>query len=460
MCSSITTAIQEAIPLAQALDEQLTFSFWPGGKVKLDFDGGTLTSDAGLLPVRQFDEHLGLTERIAGCLQDPRQPGKVQHPDVEMLRQRLFQLIAGYEDCNDAQALRHDPTFAAVAGRRDLDTPLACQATLTRLENRVTRREIDQLNKVLLDTFIATRQRSPKVLFLDVDPTDDPCHGRQQLALFHGHFGQHMYHPLLVIEGKSGCILSAVLRRGTAPASEGAPRQAQRVVRRMQRAFPKARVVVRADAGFATPEMYELCEGREVEYVIGIGTNAVLQERARPYLEQMVARWSQTRRPQRRYTSFRYQAKTWSRRRRVVVKLECGMKGSNVRFVVTNMRGRAREVYRTYAGRGEPENRIKELKHGFSGDRLSCHRFLANAFRFQLSCHAYNLVHLFREQACGPELKRRQMESLRPLLLKVAARVTRTARRVCFHLCTTWPYAEWLRNLWRRISGLPPPVWA
>jgi hypothetical protein len=232
------------------------------------------------------------------------------------------------------------------------------------------------------------------------------------------------------------------------------------VVRRLQRAFPRARVVVRADAGFATPEMYGVCERREVEYLIGIGTNEVLQERARPYLERMLARWSQTHRPQRRYTSFRYQAQTWHRSRRVVVKLECTAKGSNVRFVVTNMRGRARQVYRTYAGRGEPENRIKELKHGFCGDRLSCHRFLANGFRFQLSCHAYNVVHLFREQACGPELGRRQMESLRPLLLKVAARVTRTVRMVCFHFCTTWPHAHWLRELCRRISGLPPPVWA
>lgn len=446
--------------MARELNEQLTFSFWPGGKVNVGFDGGTLTSDAGLLPVRQFDAHVGLTKRVARCLHDPREPGKVQHPNEEMIRQRLFQLIAGYEDCNDAQALRYDPTFAVVAGREDVDTPLACQATLTRLENRVTRGEIDALNALLLDTFIATRQRSPKVLFIDVDPTDDPCHGSQQLALFHGHFGQHMYHPLLVIEGKSGCILSGVLRKGNASATQGAARQVQRVVRRMQRAFPKARVVVRADAGFATPEMYELCEGREVEYVIGIGANPVLQECARPYLEQMVARCERTHRPQRRYTSFRYRAGTWDRSRRVVVKLECTAKGTNVRFVVTTMRGRARQVYRTYAGRGEPENRIKELKHGFSGDRLSCHRFLANAFRFQLSCHAYNLVHLFREQACGPELERRQMESLRPLLLKVAARVTRTARTVCFHLCTTWPYADWLRELWRRISGLPPPVWA
>jgi len=218
--------------------------------------------------------------------------------------------------------------------------------------------------------------------------------------------------------------------------------------------------VVRADAGFATPEMYKLCERRAVEYAIGIGTNPVLQERATRYLGPMVARWAQPHRPQRRYTSLRYQAGTWGRSRRVVMKLECGAKGTKVRFVVTNMRGRARQVYRTYAGRGEPENRIKELKHGFSGDRLSCHRFLANGFRFQLCCHPYNLVHVFREQACGPELRRRQMESLRPLLLKVAARVTRTARTVCFHLCTNWPYADWLRELCRRISGLPPPVWA
>jgi len=446
--------------LTQELREQLTFSFWPGGKVKVDFDGGTLTSDAGLLPVREFDEQLGLTERLAGCLEDPRQAGKVQHPDVEMIRQRIFQLIAGYEDCNDAQALRYDPTFTVVAGCKDPDTPLACQATLTRLENRVTRREIDALNGLLLETFIATRQRSPKVVYIDVDPTDDPCHGSQQLALFHGHFGQHMYYPLLLIEGETGCILSAVLRKGNASAAQGASRQVKRVARRMQGAFPKARVVVRADAGFATPEMYELCEARQVEYVIGIGTNEVLQRQARPYLEQMVGRWERTHRPQRCYTSFRYQAQTWDRSRRVVVKLECTAKGTNVRFVVTNMRGRARQVYRTYAGRGEPENRIKELKHGFSGERLSCHRFLANAFRFQLSCHAYNLVHLFREQACGPELGRRQMESLRPLVLKVAARVTRTVRTVCFHFCTGWPYAEWLRELWRRISGLPPPVWA
>lgn len=422
---------------------QLLFSFYRHRPIRADFSGGQITSDAGLLPLRAFDQRHDLTGGLAQLICDPRPEERVRHSVLSLFRQRLYQIIAGYEDTNDADRLRHDPAFQILADQ-PLGELLGSQPTLSRWENSPSPRELLKLQDALLDWFVnicGKQVRKRGEILLDVDSTDDPTHGQQQLSFFNGGYGQHMYHPLLIFERHSGCLLAARLRPGRVASHARIIPLLLRLVPRLQREFPRVRIQLRADAGFATPMLYEFCEFFGLQYAIGIGNNSRLQGKAQRLQRRLARRFRRTGQPQRSFSSFRYRAHPWFHQRRVCYKAEQAEAGTNLRFLVTNLPGRSRSVFSFYNDRGECENRIEEFKNGFAADRLSCHRFRANAFRLLLHSFAYNLVNLFRQQL-PPSLRSAQIETLRTQLFKIGARIRETARCIRIHLASGWPFQD------------------
>lgn len=440
--------------MATQCHNQLTLSFQP--KVVLDFNGGQITSDSGLLLLRQFDEQLALTKRLRGLFNDWRHPVFIEHHTHEMLCQRIYQIAAGYEDCDDADTLRSDPTFQTIVGKSD---PLASQPTLSRLENHADWQTIERLSAVGLQWFIQhgySKRETPKEILLDSDSTDDPCHGQQVFAFFHGKYGEHMYHPLFFFEAKTGCLLSARLRPGNASASGGIAVELRRLVPILKRRFPKSQISYRADAGSATPEIYTTLESLQALYAIGIASNSVFKQKTERWLKRAQRKYARSQKPLRVFYSFRHRARSWKKKRRIVVKIEVGALGSNLRYVITNRPGRAEQIFNGYDDRGECENRIKEFKCDLSADRLSCHRYRANAFRLQLHALAYQLLVLFRLHALRTtQLAQARLETLRLKLFKVGARFQCTARRLWFHLSSSWPGRDLFMEIWHKLRCLP-----
>jgi len=433
--------IQDVLP-------QLSFSFYRHQSIRADFSGGQITSDAGLLPLRAFDERHQLSYDWAALLRDGRQEDRVRHDSRALLRQRLYQIVAGYEDANDADRLRHDPLLQIVADEK-LGDALGSQPTLSRWENSTCARDLVHLSDTWCQQFIRLcgdqiRQRGE--ILLDLDSTDDPTYGQQQLSFFNGAYGQHMYHPMLIFERHTGCLLAARLRPGNASSHARIVPMLLRLVPRLQAAFPEVTIQLRGDAGFALPLLYKFCEFFDIQYAIGIPANCVFQQRAEPRQQQLKQRYRRTQVPQRGFSSFRHRARSWPRQRRICYKAEHSAAGTNLRFVVTNCAGRASEVFAFYNDRGECENRIEEFKNGFRADRLSCHRFLANAFRLLLHGAAYNLVNFFRHQLPSP-WRSAQIETLRAQLFKIGARVRQTARCIRIHVATGWPFQDLFRSV-------------
>jgi hypothetical protein len=428
---------------------QLLFSFYRHRPIHADFSGGQITSDAGLLPLRAFDERHQLTRDLTETLSDPRQDDRVRHDSLALLRQRIYQIVAGYEDANDADRLRHDPLLQIIADQK-LGEALGSQPTLSRWENAPAARDLVRLNDALLQQFIrlcGKQVRKRGEILLDIDSTDDPTHGQQQFSFFNGGYGQYMYHPMLIFERHTGCLLAARLRAGNASSHARIVPLLLRLVPRLQAAFPKVKIQLRGDAGFALPLLYEFCEFFGIQYTLGIPANSVFQRRAESRQKRLQRRYRRTQLPQRSFSSFRHRARSWSHQRRICYKAEHTAVGTNLRFVITNCPGRASQVFAFYNDRGECENRIEEFKNGFRADRLSCHRFLANAFRLLLHGFAYNLVNLFRLQLPQP-WRSAQIETLRAQLFKIGARVRQTARCVRLHLASGWPF----QNLFRAAA--------
>lgn len=428
--------------MTECITKQLIFSFFRKRQLAVDFEGGEITSDAGLLLIRGADDSLKLTERISGCIEDRRDGRYADHSMVELLRQRIYQVVAGYEDCNDANVLRRDPALKAACDRLLSDADLASQPTLSRLENLVTSRDLYRLAEQFVQIYIRrNKKRNPKRIILDLDGTDDPTYGNQQLTFFHGYYDQYMYHPLVIYDADTGELVTAVLRAGNRHASYGAVAVLRRIVPKLRTAFPTAEIIIRGDAGFAVPEMYEYCEQRRLKYVIGLIRNDVLERMAEDLLQTAHERYEETGKKQRLFTEGKYQAKSWDKERRVIIKAEWLDKGANSRFVVTNLSLRAKALYEFYTERGGTcEVRIDEFKNGLKAGRLSCHRFVANQFRLFLHMAAYWLVLRLREALAKTEFSAMQIQQLRLRLLKIGGQVIQTARRVCFRLASGYPW--------------------
>ncbi|MGO8747167.1 MAG: IS1380 family transposase [Thermoguttaceae bacterium] len=464
---------------------QVCFGFFDSKPVVVEPQDGQFTTDAGLLPFRQFDEKLGFTQQFATALNDPRDPAATTHSFTEMVRVRIFGILADYADQNDHDLLRTDPLFKLLAGRSPDDGPLASQPTLSRFENAIDIPSLWRLRDVFIDQFIASFTETPLRLTFDVDTFDDPTHGQQQLTFFHGFYDQYQYLPRVITCAQNDMVVMLSLLFGIASPFLGFDRDLEYLVNRLRVVWPDVQIALRADSGFASPEVYDACERLRLIYTIGLGMNAVLKRRSEAILVQVVAEYERSKELQRQFTAFGYQAESWPHERFVVVKAEANPQGTNRRAVVTNRPGAQvipSATYDEYTERGESENRNKELKNGLQADRLSDHRYLANFFRLYLHSAAANLLARMRpviadpppppptvddrppEALSGKQRRdyfnlRRQRDPLgeghpctwRTRLIKVAAEITVSARRIVVHLAGSWPYLDHYQHVAQRV---------
>lgn len=426
-------------------------------KLTLDFNGGAISGDAGLVVLRELDARLGLTQGLKRLVKDPRDRRYIDHDLLSLLRQRVYQIAAGYEDANDAFFVRNDPAMQAVAGRPG--RALASQPTFSRLENGVDWDSIRLLESEGTEWFCRHGKTQGEII-LDMDSTEDPTHGQQSFSFYNAHYDSYMYHPLLIFEGNSGVLLASRLRPGNAMGSRQAVALLRPLVRRLRSRFSRRAIALRADTAFSSPEVLDYAEYAGLQYAIGFARNDRLLDRVVGLCEKADWLWESNAdgKRVRLYTSFWYRARSWSRARRVVAKIERTAQGMNLRFLVTNRRGRAEDVFTWYEQRGQAENFIKELKNDLEADRLSCMGYRANAFRLQLHVLAYNLFVLFRRHVLrGTELARAAVGTIRLRLLKIGARVKLSARRLWFHLASGWPGRPLLLKVLDRLAALGPP---
>lgn len=427
------------------------------------FDERHGSSDGGAILLKACDAGLNLSRRLTACLPDRRQSGKVEHTVRDLLRQRLFGIACGYADGNDAARLGSDPIHKLLLDRDAMTgAMLASQPTLSRFENAARRADLYRIAEALAECVIERHRRRLgrrcKHLTIDLDPTDDPTHGAQQLTFFNGHYDTWCYLPVAGFvtfnHEPEQYLVSYVLRPGNAPATLGAIGILSRLLERLREAFPRARVLVRLDGGFAAPEIFKFLEAEGCDYVVAMAKNKRLARRAARLMGTARHRSRRTGKTAHVYGQTRYAARSWSAKRRVIIKAEVvrhpGREPKmNPRFVVTNLKANPRRLYeKVYCARGEIENRIKELHHGLEIDRTSCPRFLANQMRVLLTAAAYVLMQELRRRAAGTGLARAQVSTLRERLLKLGARIERSVRRIVVHLPRTAAY----QHEWRRIA--------
>ena len=433
------------------------------------FDQAHASSDGGAVLLKALDDRLGVTERLAHSLSDPRQSGKVEHELIELVRQRVYGIACGYADCNDAARLAHDPVHKLLLERDPLAGPaLASQATLSRFENAVGWQELYLASVGLADLVIEHHRgclsgRARRIT-IDLDPTDDPTHGQQEFTFFNGHYDSWCYLPLVATltfnAEPTQHLVAAVLRPGNSPAKRGAIGLLRRLCTRLRAAFPRTILRVRLDGGFANPEILDFLDAEGVEYVVAMASNVRLLKRSRRLMGRARRRSKTSGATEHLYGETRYAARTWTRTRRVIIKAEVvrhpgRAPKNNPRFVITNLADPPEAVYQVYCGRGDMENRLKELHHGLELDRTSCHRFTANQFRVLLTAAAYILFQTLQAHTPGTACADAQVSTLRERLFKLAAWVARSARRIVLHLPTTYP---WLTTWWQialRVGAAP-----
>lgn len=416
---------------------ELLFDSIDGKKVIADFTGGNVSSDAGLLLVGAVGRGMRLFERIASVLPDNRRAGSVEHSVVNQLRQRVYQICAGYFHAADCNRLRDDPVFKVMCERPAVESkPLAGQSTLSRFENSVSRSAQYRIALEMLDIFMGSYRKPPKRIVLDIDDTCDPTHGAQQLSLFNAKDNTYCYRPIHIYEGKSGKLVTAILRPGARPSVAEAAAILKRVLKILRHRWRRTRIHLRGDSHFCGEPLMGLCESLpKVTYTFAMGKNAVLSQLCEDGFKYKRGYFGE---PNfRHYEAFDYAARSWSRKRRTIARVEVKQGTEDVRFVITNIiGGTAANIYeRVYCKRGQAENWIKDHKNALRSDLTSCHSFVANQFRVLLHSMAYILLHEFRTRALRrTELASSQMDTIRYRLLKIGAKVTQTARRIRFHL--------------------------
>ena len=427
------------------------------------FDQVHSSADGGGLLLKGVDDRLALSEKLASCLHDGREPGKVRHEIQELFRQRMFAIALGHPDCNDARVLAEDPIHKMMVGRMPISgDPLASQPTLSRFENAVGSGELYRLVETIAETVIDRHRRRlrhrAKTIILDFDPTDDPTHGQQEFAFYHGHYRTHCFLPLIGTiqfnREKRQTLLCAVLRPGDAGAAVGFIPILDRLLAKIRSAFPKVRIRIRLDGGFAVPSVLDYLDEAHVEYIVGLSNWPALKKAAKKAQRLALREYKRTGRTTQIYDETQYQTKkTWPHPRRVLFKAEVvdypGREPrQNLRFLVTNMKMTAKRAYQFYCGRGDPENRIKELKHGLELGRTSCSSFRANQLRVQLTAAAYVLMQELAVQARHTTYRDAQVTRLRDRLLKLPVWVEESVRRIVLHLPSTFM----AKNDWQRIA--------
>ena len=462
----------------------VTFDFFTSKPILVEPSAAQVSSDGGLLPFRQLDEQIGLTQQFADALVDRRHVGYVDHSFLDMTRMRVYGILADYPDQNDHDVLRSDPIFKLICDRSLEDDDLASQPTLSRFENAIGTGSFFRLREAFIEQFIASFDQPPSQLTLDIDPFDDPTHGQQQLTFFHGYYDQYQYLPRVITCAENDQVVDLCLLYGSAHPALGAAQDLEYVLGRLRQAWPAVQIHIRGDSGFGVPKMYHTCEQLDACYTIGIGMNLRLKKLTDSLLDEAVSRFEASGEPQRLFCAFWYRADSWPAQRWVVVKCEANSRGTNRRAVVTNRPGAfvlPDAAYDAYADRGESENRNKELKGGLQADRLSDHRYFANLFRLYLHAAAYNLLVHMRNRIVNPpepranqdvpdealagrqrrqhHNRRREHDPLgegqpctwRTRLIKVAASVFETTRRVVVQLSSSWPYLSHYQQVSQQI---------
>jgi hypothetical protein len=402
------------------------------------FDGGSMTSDGGVMLLSAVDRKLGLIEAASRCIADPRNPLLITHAVRDMMRQRVYGLALGWEDLNDHGALRVDVAMQTAVG---VDREVASAPTLCRLENWADRATAVRLQKLLVEQFIASFKTAPAELVLDFDATDNPLHGQQEQRFFHGYYDSYCYLPLYVFCGQQ--LLCAYLWPSRNDGAQHTAAILKLLVRRLRQAWPDVRIIFRGDSGFCRQRVINWCERSGVHYIIGLARNPRLEAMVEFAQLALKDEFERTGHKQRLIDEFNYAAQSWPHERRVITRLEWGDQGHNPRFIVTNLDGDAATLYDgVYCQRGEAENRIKEAQVGLFATRTSCHVFAANQLRVLLAALGYVLIERLRALALqGTALATAQVDTLRIRLLKVAAVVTRNTRRIRLYLASSWPSA-------------------
>lgn len=416
------------------------------------FSGGDVTSDGGVVLLREADRLLGLSKRLAKVLPDPRKRAYCDHSMRDLVRQRLFGLALGYEDGNDHETLRHDPALQTAVGKH---VPLASPPTLCRMEGWSDRGAAIRMHRVLVDLFLDSFKEPPAELILDLDATDDPVHGNQEGRFFHGYYGGYCFLPLYVFCGDVPLV--AYLRRSNKDGARHAAAVVRLVVGRIRARFPGVRIVVRGDSGFCRQRLLRWCERSGVDYLIGVARNKRLEAASEQALLEARRLSEASGKAERVFEDLSYAAESWDKERRVVLKAEHLPGGQNPRYVVTTLSGDARSLYETlYCARGEMENRIKEQQLGLFADRTSCTKWWSNQFRLLFSTFAYVLINTVRRVAlAGTELGRAQATTIRLKLLKVGAVIVRNTRRVLFHLSSSYPSQDLFRLVAAKLMEAP-----
>ncbi len=447
---------------------QSSFGFEASGRREIvaRFDGGTISSDGGALLLRQTDKLLNLLPRLARSFLDGRDPTLVKHSVGEMLSQRIYGLALGYEDLNDHEQLRKDPVFGILAGKAELDEPLAGKSTLNRLElgtginNRYKKITFwkEGVDELMVNVFIESHQTAPAEIVLDMDTTDMPLHGKQEGRFFHGYYDNYCYLPLYVFCGDH--LLCARMREANHDAAFGCLEEIERIVKQIRAAWPTVKIVLRGDSGFCRNQLMSWCENNGAYYLFGMARNQRLRKIIGQQMHEATEQWKKTGVAARVFTEFKYSTKKtsgggWDRERRVVAKAEHIDGKENPRFVVTNLpaeRWAAQGLYEDlYCGRGDMENRIKEQFSLFA-DRVSAETIRANQMRMYLSAMAYILVSALRRTGLkGTELAEAQVSTIRTKLLKIGAQIRVTARKVWVSMASSYPWQDMYRQVWANL---------
>jgi len=424
------------------------------------FDGGRLSSDGGVLLFPGIERRLGIADLLASCLTDERDPASTTHSYADMIRARMFAIACGYEDCDDLDVLRFDPAFKLACGRlAETGDDLMSQPTLSRLENAPSWRELGRMGLSMIDLFCASFRCVPARIVLDIDDTDDAVHGGQQLALFNAHYDEYCFQPIHIFEAATGKPVLSLLRPGKRPSGEEAARILKHVIRRIRHNWPRVQITVRGDGHYGTPEVMDLLEDQGCGYIFGLAGNARLSKIAQPWREDAAVRRAFSGKDKvRRFFQTGYQAKSWSRQRKVIARVEATSKGADVRFIVTNLNGTAKILYeKIYCARGRMENMIKEHKLYTRSDRTSCHRWEANQFRLFLHTGAYWLLHQLRQAAPRRSLWRKAtFETIRRAFLKIAVRIEELKSRVTIALPSAYPYRKVMISMAGCIAAQGP----
>jgi Transposase DDE domain group 1 len=451
-------------------------------EVVAGFDGGTITSEAGSLLLRQVEQRTGIVRQFANCFRDYRRADKIEHEVRELIAQRVYGIALGYEDLNDHDQLRRDPLLAVLCGKQDVEgqqrrreqdrgSAGAGKSTLNRLE--LTPADADErarykkivmdekaVDELLVNLCIQSQPRAPKQIVLDLDATDDPVHGNQEGRFFHGYYGAYCYLPLYIFMGEQ--LVCARLRSSNIDASAGAVEEVARIVEQLRRVWPEVQIIVRADSGFCREKLMSWCEQQGVDYVLGLAKNSRLRSKLRKAMREARQQYRQSGQGARIFTEFRYRTrKSWSRRRRVIGKAEYLAKGENPRFVVTSLPAaalEARALYEEfYCARGEMENRIKEQQLGLFADRTSTAYLRSNQLRLYFSSIAYCLLEALRRLGLkGTEMAHAQCSTIRLRLLKIGAQIRITVRRIWISMAAGHPGASVFEQAWRHLHSPSP----